>query len=921
MAGPEIVGLALAVPSFLETLIHTGQDLSVRISAARNPRLMTGDLSAFTTRSAQLLAQWTVGNQLCNSTRIDAAIQSALDRDFIDIQTRILEAKQYVAQVEKYGRLRRFWVADRPCKALEESTRGLERVIRQFEDTVKAVEASERLPANVFLSADVFQWVGNDVSEVSDRVCIRKGCLTRGYHKTKPKIGLFLRESRPYGSFSPARVQDIEDDIKFLSKNLTTAVEATGILDLVGYRNNLETEDFELIFDVKSDLKPKGVLRAFMASTEALSLSSRVEMCIQLADAVFQVHKLHLVHKNINSGNTIVMSDSRAADSALRIFLVNWRLVRKATNATTMQGETQWWRQIYQHPTRHLELAEVEYSMGHDIYSLGVCMIELLLWKPLVIQPSIDDPPVVSSIFISEAAKLGFEVDATPRDNCYPIKGRASTITKNTFFSVPRCLVIMAQDPPPSLNITITPKYEGRTPKSLDVHLLIEKPDLTVDMTLVSMTDVSELFPVPPYTSADAIHASDSEGDIPLVLENGDDGERHWEVTRKTTGNVTVTYSATHINNDSAPTVALLDLRRDHDGINGAGMSVFVLPPEDKTYTINFSWNLRESPDGTRAVWAYAERPGTVTKIGSTKLVSESHFAVGPSLHSHPSTVDEDFGFYWFGQPDFEVLQLTEWTQTLFRYMRRFFRDAEPTYRIFMRGSASSSGTGAAALLRSFMFSYAMGANNTWEGFQTLVSHEMVHTWPTLSGDDDVTWLDAKIRERSNGTRSIDDAVLKLLDRTRLGQGDSLEDLLDVLEGELESARDEYERMADAKLVVPPDNSLSPYLTVQKTELEQYEVGFEKEVKDGRSFISKVMLDSRAAQAGLMAGDEIVSTEDRLSNPDILVAYEDVNAETRVKYDNKQRNTNHSPGASGALLPMFALILMRLSPYFLGLYT
>ncbi|RSM13599.1 hypothetical protein CDV31_005769 [Fusarium ambrosium] len=417
MAGPEIVGLALAVPSFLETLVHTGQDLSVRISAARNPRLMTGDLSAFTTRSAQLLAQWTVGNQLCNSSRIDAAIQSALDRDFIDIQTRILEAKQYVAQVEKYGRLRRFWVADRPRKALEESTRGLERVIRQFEDTVKAVEASERLPANVFLSADVFQWVGNDVIEVADRVGICKGCLTRGYHKTKPKIGLFLGECRPYHSFSSARVQDIEDDIKFLAKNLTTAVEATGILDLVGYRNNLKTENFELIFDIKSDLEPKGVLRSFMASTEALSLSARVEMCIQLADAVFQVHKLHLVHKNINSGNTIVMSNSRATDSTLRIFLVNWRLVRKVANATTMQGETQWWRQVYQHPTRHLELAEMEYSMGHDIYSLGVCMIELLLWKPLVIQTSIDDSPVVSPIFISEAAKLGFEVDATAQDN------------------------------------------------------------------------------------------------------------------------------------------------------------------------------------------------------------------------------------------------------------------------------------------------------------------------------------------------------------------------------------------------------------------------------------------------------------------------------------------------------------------------
>ncbi|RSL68681.1 hypothetical protein CEP54_002677 [Fusarium duplospermum] len=472
------------------------------------------------------------------------------------------------------------------------------------------------------------------------------------------------------------------------------------------------------------------------------------------------------------------------------------------------------------------------------------------------------------------------------------------------------------------------------------------------------MSDVGQLFPVPPYMSADAVHASDSEGDIPLVLEDADasDGERKWKAARKTTGDVTVTYNATHINNDSAPTVALLDLRRDHDGINGAGLSLFVIPSEDKTYTINLAWDLRHSPDGTRAVWAYGEGPGTVTKIGSTKMVSESHFAVGPSLHNYPSTAVEEFGFYWFGQPEFEVLRLAEWTQTLLRYMRRFFRDTEPTYRIFMRGSASSSGTGAAALLRSFMFSYTMGVDNTWENFQILLSHEMVHTWPALSGDGDVTWsvegvadyysivlpyrvgiitldrfirrvnnmatayytnpminltnaevedqssesehiervpyergmlflirLDAKIRERSNGTRSIDDVVLKLLDRTRLNQGDSLEDFLDVLEEELESARDEYEQMADAKLVVPPDNSLSPFLTAQKTELEQYEVGFEKEVKDGTSFISKVLSDSRAARAGLMAGDEVLGTEDRLSNPDILVAYEDVDAEARVK--------------------------------------
>ncbi|KAM5353604.1 hypothetical protein ACJ41O_000254 [Fusarium nematophilum] len=517
----------------------------------------------------------------------------------------------------------------------------------------------------------------------------------------------------------------------------------------------------------------------------------------------------------------------------------------------------------------------------------------------------------------------------------------------------------MAHTPPPSLNITVTPKYQGRTPKSLDVRLVIEKPDLTASKTLVRLTDVGDLFPAPPYTGANAVQALDSKGEVPLILADTSDGERQWNVARETAGDVTVTYSATHINNDSAPTIALLDLRRDHDGINGAGMSLFVLPPEDKTYSINLAWDLRQAPEGSRAVWNYGEGPGTVTTIGSTKVVSESHFAVGPSMNSYPpSTSDtEDFGFYWFEQPDFEVVQLAEWTQNLFHYMKRFFHDTEPAYRIYMRGSASSSGTGGAALLRSFMFSYIMGANNTWESFQTLLSHEMVHNWPTLSHDDDVTWyvegiadyysmilpfrlgaftldrliqgvnnmatayytnpminltnaeiearssesdsiervpygrgmfflvrLDAQIRARSNGTRSIDDVVLNLLNRTRSGQSDRLEDFLSVLEQELGSAaRDEYEQMANGRLLVPPGNSLSPCLAVQKTQMELYEFGFEKSAKNGKSFITKVVPNSRAAQAGLMDGDEVVSMEDRFSNPTVIAAYEDVNAETLVK--------------------------------------
>ena len=85
-------------------------------------------------------------------------------------------------------------------------------------------------------------------------------------------------------------------------------------------------------------------------------------------------------------------------------------------------------------------------------------------------------------------------------------------------------LAIMALVPYPSLNITISPQYEGRMPMSLDVGLAIEEPDLIANTTLVYITDLRELYPTLPYTGTNAVQASDSAGKIPLVPGETDDG-------------------------------------------------------------------------------------------------------------------------------------------------------------------------------------------------------------------------------------------------------------------------------------------------------------------------------------------------------------------------------------------------------------
>lgn len=47
-------------------------------------------------------------------------------------------------------------------------------------------------------------------------------------------------------------------------------------------------------------------------------------------------------------------------------------------------GDAEWAANVYRHPSRQGERLVESYKMQHDIYSLGVCLLEIGLWAPLV---------------------------------------------------------------------------------------------------------------------------------------------------------------------------------------------------------------------------------------------------------------------------------------------------------------------------------------------------------------------------------------------------------------------------------------------------------------------------------------------------------------------------------------------------------
>jgi hypothetical protein len=61
-------------------------------------------------------------------------------------------------------------------------------------------------------------------------------------------------------------------------------------------------------------------------------------------------------------------------------------------------GDCAWEKNLYRHPRRQGLKPEEDYTMQHDIYSLGVCLLEIGLWGSFVIYHDEDSRPTPSPV-------------------------------------------------------------------------------------------------------------------------------------------------------------------------------------------------------------------------------------------------------------------------------------------------------------------------------------------------------------------------------------------------------------------------------------------------------------------------------------------------------------------------------------------
>ena len=133
---------------------------------------------------------------------------------------------------------------------------------------------------------------------------------------------------------------------------------------------------YELIFEIQSHFdNPRGLRSILLENNHQYTLDDRFRVAKRLARSVLFLHSASIVHKCICPESVLVLNDSQTGLD--EPFLVGFQKFRFDYARSGLHGDNEWCKDLYQHPERQGEQLNERYKMQHDIYSLGICLLEI----------------------------------------------------------------------------------------------------------------------------------------------------------------------------------------------------------------------------------------------------------------------------------------------------------------------------------------------------------------------------------------------------------------------------------------------------------------------------------------------------------------------------------------------------------------
>ncbi|KAJ2982151.1 hypothetical protein NUW58_g6501 [Xylaria curta] len=195
-------------------------------------------------------------------------------------------------------------------------------------------------------------------------------------------------------SCPPGTASQIKVDVKSLAMKLQNVdPDSFGLLRCKGILKHHDSSNrltaIDVVYRTPLDCRAPQTLRHHLLDQYPVSLSTVIRMAKQLVRSVHYVHTCGFVHKNIRPENLLVFP--KADGSALgESFLIGFTEFRNVNFQTNLHGDAAWHRNLYRHSQRQGAFVHERYTMQHDIYSLGICLLEIGLWRSFVWYPAHD---------------------------------------------------------------------------------------------------------------------------------------------------------------------------------------------------------------------------------------------------------------------------------------------------------------------------------------------------------------------------------------------------------------------------------------------------------------------------------------------------------------------------------------------------
>jgi hypothetical protein len=165
----------------------------------------------------------------------------------------------------------------------------------------------------------------------------------------------------------------------------------------LGYIKIVDADDatrFGVVFEGPSPTQSEiTTLRELLGRSPKPSLSARVALCAVLARCLHSLHAVNWVHKALRADNIIFFSSSGSSDLDAP-FVSGFELSRPSNmEQWTEKPGFEPAKDIYRHPNAQSSQTDGSYRESYDIYSLGVVMTEIALWKRIEDVVRLEDLP------------------------------------------------------------------------------------------------------------------------------------------------------------------------------------------------------------------------------------------------------------------------------------------------------------------------------------------------------------------------------------------------------------------------------------------------------------------------------------------------------------------------------------------------